>query len=258
MNRLENKVALITGGTSGIGYATAKEFLAQGAKVIITSRNRAKLDVTLRSLGVGAYGIVSDASNMHEIEKLPDEIRPLTSTINILFLNASSDVIAPFEQQTESIYDKTHTANAKGVFFTIQKLLPLIPQGSSIILNSTIAINTPMPGISALIAAKAAGAALGRSLALELAAKGIRVNSISPGAIKTPGAIEKAARFAGVDSFTPGAFEEFAKNMAVAIPLKRLGEADEIAKAILFLASDDSSYVTGADLVADGGKSIAW
>lgn len=258
MNRLQNKVALITGGTSGIGYATAKEFLAQGATIIITSRKRAKLDAALRSLGAGAYGIVSDASNMEEITKLPDQIRPISSTLHILFLNASSDVIAPFEQQTEAIYDNTHTANAKGVFFTIQKLLPLIPQSGSIILNGTITVNTAMPGISALIAAKAAGVALGRSLAIELASKGIRVNSISPGAIKTPGAIEKAAKFAGVDSFTPEGFEEFAKNMALAIPLQRLGEAGEIAKAILFLASDDSSYVTGADLVADGGKSIAW
>jgi NAD(P)-dependent dehydrogenase (short-subunit alcohol dehydrogenase family) len=261
MKRLENKVALVTGGTSGIGYATAQEFLAQGAEVIITSRGKAGLDKALGSLGKGIHGIhgiISDASDMREIAKLPHAVKAISDRLDVLFLNASSDVITPFEMQSEDAYDHTFNANAKGVFFTIQNLLPLIPAGGSIILNGTITVNTAMPGISPLIAAKGAMAALGRSLAIELATKGIRVNSISPGAIKTPGAIKKAAMFMGVDKLAPEQFEEFAKNITQGVPMKRLGESTEIAKAALFLASDESSYITGADLVVDGGKSIAW
>jgi NAD(P)-dependent dehydrogenase (short-subunit alcohol dehydrogenase family) len=258
MKRLENKVALVTGGTSGIGYAAAHEFLAQGADVIITSRSKVGLDKALDSLGKGVQGIISDASDMEEIAKLPHIVEAASGRLDILFLNASSDAIAPFEMQTEEIYDHTFNANAKGVFFTIQNLLPLIPKGGSIILNGTITVNTAMPGISPLIAAKGAMVALAKSLAVELAAKGIRVNSLSPGAIKTPGAIEKAGMFMGFGKLTSEQFEEFAKNITKGIPMKRLGESIEIAKAALFLASDESSYVTGTDLVVDGGKSIAW
>jgi NAD(P)-dependent dehydrogenase (short-subunit alcohol dehydrogenase family) len=258
MKRLENKVALVTGGSSGIGFDTAKEFLAQGATVIITARNKARLDEALNSLGKGAYGIVSDAADMKEIAKLPEIIRGIADRLDILFLNAGWYIIAPFEMQSENDYDNVHNANAKGAFFAIQKLLPLIPEGGSIILNGTITVNTAMPGISPLIAAKGAITALGRSLAVELAAKGIRVNIISPGAIKTPGALRSASKFMGVESASPELLEEFAKNLLPLIPMKRLGESKEIAKAVLFLASDDSSYVTGADLVIDGGKSIAW
>ena len=258
MKRLENKVALITGGTRGIGYAVAQEFLAEGAIVIITSRSKANLDEALDSLGQGARGIVSDATDIKEISKLPDAIKSVSGKLDVLFLNASSDVVAPFEMQSEEAYDHSFNSNAKGVFFAIQNLLPLIPEGGSIVLNGTITVNTTMPGISPLIAAKGAMAALGRSLAIELAAKGIRVNNLSPGAVRTPGAVEKAAKFAGVEKFAPEEFEEFAKNLTDGIPMKRLGESTEIAKAVLFLASDESSYITGADLVVDGGKSIAW
>ena len=258
MKRLENKVALVTGGTRGIGYAVAQEFLVQGADVIITSRSTTRLNEALDSLGQGAHGIVSDATDIKEIAKLPDAIKTISDRLDVLFLNASSDAVGPFEMHSEESFDNTFNSNAKGVFFTIRHLLPLIPEGGSIILNGTITINTAMPGISPLIAAKGAMAALGRSLAIELAAKGIRVNNLSPGAVRTPGAVEKAAKFAGVDKFAPEEFEEFAKNLTDGIPMKRLGESTEIAKAVLFLASDESSYITGADLVVDGGKSIAW
>lgn len=258
MNRLANKVALITGGTSGIGYATAKEFIEQGAAVIITSRTRSRLDEALKSLGNKAHGIVSDASDLQQIATLADSVKAIAGKLDVLFLNASSDDIIPFELQTEVTYDKTHNANSKGVFFTIQKLLPLIPQGGSIILNGTISVKTAMPGIAPLIASKGAASALGKSLAVELGARGIRVNSVWAGAVKTPGAMEKAAKFMGVDSLSTEQFDEFAKNMSQSIPLKRLGESGEIAKAVLFLASDESSYVTGSDLVVDGGKSSAW
>jgi NAD(P)-dependent dehydrogenase (short-subunit alcohol dehydrogenase family) len=258
MKRLENKIALITGGTSGIGYSTAQEFMAQGAKVILTGRNRSKLDEALKLLGTGAYGIISDASDWKQITDLPAKVKEITNKLDILFMNASSDVVAPFDMQSEDAYDKTFIANTKGVYFTIQKLLPLIPAGGSIIFNGTISINLAMAGVSPLIAAKGAMVALGRSLAVELAAKGIRVNSISPGAIKTPGAISKAAKFMGLEQLAPGQFEAFESNITQSIPMKRLGESAEIAKAVLFLASDESSYVTGSDLVVDGGKSIAW
>lgn len=258
MKRLENKSALVTGGTSGIGYATAKEFLVHGAKVIITGRNKQKLDEALKSLGKNAYGIVSDSGDMKQIPDLDNKIKEITNKLDILFMNASTDVIAPFEMHTEETYDHSFNTNAKGVFFTVQNLLPLISKGGSIILNGTITTNVTMFGISPLIAAKGALVSLSKSLALELAVKDIRVNSISPGAVKTPGAIEKAAKFIGLDSMSTEQFDEFAKNITQGIPMKRLAEAGEIAKAVLFLASDESSYVTGSDLVIDGGKSIAW
>lgn len=258
MKRLENKVALVTGGTSGIGYSTAQEFLAEGARVIITSRSQARLDKAVDSLGTGAHGIVSDASDLNEVSKLPEAIKTISEMLHILFLNASSDVVAPFEMQSAESYDHTFNVNARSAFFTIQKLLPFIRKGGSIILNGTIAVDLAMLGISPLIAAKAATVALARSLAVELAAKGIRVNSISAGVVKTPGAIEKAARFMGVEKLEPDQFDDFAKNLTQGIPMKRLGESAEVAKVALFLASDESSYVTGADLVVDGGKSIAW
>ena len=258
MKRLENKIALITGGSGGIGYATAKEFIAQGAEVIITGRNPSKLDTAVQSLGHKTHGIISDAADMKAIAQLPEKVRAFTRILDILFVNAASYTIAPFEQHTEASYDAIQNSNAKGVFFIIQKLLPLIPPGGSIILNGTISVNQTLFGISPLIAAKAAITSLGKALANELAAKSIRVNTVSPGAIKTPGAMKTAASFLGVETLTPEHLEAFSKQILPGIPMKRLGEPEEIAKAVLFFASDDSSYVTGSDLVIDGGKSIAW
>lgn len=242
-----------------MGYATAKEFLAQGANVIITARNQSKLDEALQSLGSGVQGILSDAADMKDIISLPEKVKALTQQLDILFLNAGSYNIVPFEFNKEDYYDTMHQVYNKGVFFTIQHLLPIIPSGGSIIINSTIAVNKTIPGYSSLIVAKGAATALSRVLANELAAKNIRVNTVSPGAIiDTPGALKTIAMVLGVKEPGPEQIQQFAAHVIPGIPMKRFGQAHEIAKGVLFLASDDSSYVTGTDLVIDGGKSIAW
>lgn len=242
-----------------MGYATAKEFLAQGAKVIITARDQSKLEEALQSLGSGAHGIVSDAADKNDITSLPEKIKVLTQQLDILFLNAGWYNIVPFELNNEEYYDHMNQLYSKGIFFTIQPLLPIIPSGGSIIINNTIAIHKTIPGYSSLITAKGAAATLSKVLAHELAAKNIRVNTISPGAIiDTPGAMRTISMVMGVSDPSPEQIQLFSENILPGIPMKRYGKAQEIAKAVLFLASDDSSYVTGIDLVVDGGKSIAW
>lgn len=260
MRRLENKVALITGGNSGIGYATAQEFLAQGAKVIITGRNKSKLDEAIKSLGSGAHGILSDASSMNDIRELPEKIKAIAGRLDILFLNAGHYSIVPFEMNTEEYFDSMNQIYNKGVYFTVQHLLPLLSSGSSIVITNTIAVNkTIASGYSALIAAKGAAMTLSKVLANELASKTIRVNTVSPGGIiDTPGALKTISMAMGVNSASPEQVEAFSQNLLLGIPLKRFGKAAEVAKAVLFLASDDSSYVTGSELVIDGGKSVAW
>jgi NAD(P)-dependent dehydrogenase (short-subunit alcohol dehydrogenase family) len=260
MKRLENKIALITGGSSGIGYAAAKEFVDQGAKVIITARNETKLNEAIKSLGSNTFGILSDASSTEDITSLPKRIKSITNKLDILFLNAGNYNIIPFENNKEDYFDSMNQIYNKGVFFTIQNLLPVIQPGGSIITTNTIAVNRTIPqGYSVLIAAKGAAMAMSRVLANELAAKNIRVNTVSPGAIiDTPGALRTISMYMGVASPSPEQVEAFTQNMVPGIPLKRLGKAAEVAKAVLFLASDESSYVTGIDLVVDGGKSIVW
>lgn len=259
MKRLENKVALITGANAGIGFVTAKEFLAQGAKVIITARNQSKLDAALASLGPNAYGILCDAASISDIALLPEKVKAIDENLDILFLNAGYYNLVPFEDNTETYFDAIDQLYNKGVYFTIQKLLPIIQPESSIIITNTIAVTKTIPAMSAMIGAKGAALAMSRALAHELAAKNIRVNTISPGAIiDTPGALKTISKVLGVDTASPEQIEAFSQNMLPGIPLRRFGKASEIAKAVLFLASDESSYVTGIDLVVDGGKSIAW
>ena len=260
MKKLENKTAVITGGTSGIGFATAKEFLAQGAKVIITGREKSKLDEALRSLGKNAYGVVSDAENMEDIYALPEKVKAMAQHIDILFLNAGYYNIVPFELNSEEYFDAMNNLYNKGVYFTIQKLLPLVQAGASIVIMNTISISQTMPvGFSVMTAARGAAMSLSKVLANELAPKNIRVNSISPGAvIDTPGALKTISKAMGVASASPEQVEAFSQSIIPGIPLKRLGKADEVAKSVLFLASDDSSYITGIDLIVDGGKSITW
>lgn len=259
MKRLENKVALITGANSGIGYATAKEFLAQGAKVIITARDKNKLDEAVKSLGSNAYGILSDASSQNDIAALSEKVKAISKKLDILFLNAGYYEMVSFEGTREDYFDEMNQIYNKGVYFTIQKLLPLIQSEGSIIITNTIAVSKTIPAMSAMLVAKGAAIAMSRVLANELAVKNIRLNTVSPGAIiDTPGALKTIAKAMGVDKASPEQVEAFTSNMAPTIPMKRLGKADEVAKAALFLASDESSYVTGIDLIVDGGKSITW
>lgn len=259
MKRLENKIALVTGANSGIGYETAREFLTQGAKVIITARDQSKLEEALKSLGSNAYGILSDASSPEDLAVLPEKVKAITNKLDIVFLNAGYYSLVPFEDNTEEYFDAINQLYNKGVYFTIQKLLPVIQSDGSIIITNTIAVTKTIPAMSAMIGAKGAALALSRALAHELAAKNIRVNTLSPGAIiDTPGALKTISKALGVSSASPEQIEAFSQNMLPGIPLKRFGRAAEVAKTVLFLASDEASYITGIDLVVDGGKSITW
>jgi len=247
MNRLKGKTAVITGGNSGIGLATAQLFLEEGARVIITGRRADAVRQATKNLGEGAFGLVSDAGNMEDVRSLPDEIRKITPTVDVLFANAGIGLFAPFNQTSEDLFDNNLNVNFKGVFFTVQGLLPLIPDGGSILLNSTILVHSGLETTSAYSASKGAVLALGKTLAIELASRQIRVNSISPGPISTP-IYDKMGMSEEV-------LKEFAAGVQAKVPLKRFGESRDVAQVALFLASDDSAFMTGSEVSVDGGKS---
>jgi NAD(P)-dependent dehydrogenase (short-subunit alcohol dehydrogenase family) len=246
MKKLSDKTALITGGSSGIGLATAKQFIAEGAKVIITGRNEAALIAAATALGNNTRYVVSDAGNISDNKNLPNALQEKgIESIDILFYNTGALHIAPFEQMSVDGFDENVNVTFKGAFFTVQALLPMLKEKSSIVFNATVLAHRTMMGQSANGAAKAALVYLSKNLSVELAPKGIRVNTVSPGSIDTPiynklGLTEEQKNaFAG--AFIPK------------IPLSRFGQADEVAKAVTFLASDDSSYVTGTEIIVDGG-----
>ena len=247
MKRLEGKTVVITGGNSGIGYATAELFLNEGAQVLITGRREDAVKEAVKSLGKGVTGIVSDAMNLTHVKALPGRVAESFKRVDILFANAGVGLFAPFEQTTEDIFNGNLDINFRAVFFTVQGLLPMMPNGGSIILNATILVHTGLHGTTAYSASKAAVLTLGRTLAMELADRNIRVNSISPGPISTP-----IYSKLGMDD---AALQEFAAGVLAKIPLKRFGEAQDIARAALFLASDDSTFMTGSEIFVDGGKS---
>jgi NAD(P)-dependent dehydrogenase (short-subunit alcohol dehydrogenase family) len=250
MNRLKGKTAVITGGNSGIGYATAELFAQQGAQVIITGRREQAVKEAVRSLGHGVKGIVSDAGKMTDVKALPQKIRELTSSVDILFANAGVGLFAPFEQTTEEMFDQNVDINFKGVYFTVQGLLPLIPDGGSIILNATILVHSGLETASAYSASKGAVLSLNKTLAIELAGRNIRVNTISPGPISTP-----IYSKMGMDE---DALQLFAAGVQAKIPLKRFGEGKDVAQAALFLAAPESNFLTGSEIAVDGGKSKAF
>ena len=247
MSKLRGKTAVITGGNSGIGLATAELFLKEGAKVIITGRREDAVKEAIKNLGSGAHGIVSDAGKMADVKALPAKVKAISSTVDVLFANAGVGLFAPFDQTTEEIFDNNLDINFKGVFFTIQGLLPLIPDGGSIILNSTILVHSGLETTSAYSASKGAVLSLGKTLAIELAAKNIRVNSISPGPINTP--------IYSKIGMPEAALQEFAAGIQAKVPLKRFGTSEDVARAALYFASGDSSFVTGSEISVDGGKS---
>src|SRR5688572_6361964 len=247
MNRLQGKTAVITGGNSGIGYATAELFIRHGATVIITGRREDAIQEAVGMLGKNAIGILSDAENMTNVKALPSQIAKHINHIDILFANAGVGLFAPFDQTTEEIFDGNLDINFKGVFFTIQGLLPMLSNGGSIILNSTVLVHNGLSGSTAYSASKGAVLTLGKTLAMELADKNIRVNCISPGPINTP-----IYSKMGMDK---AALDEFASGVLAKVPLKRFGEAHDIAQAALFLASNDSNFMTGSEVLVDGGKS---
>jgi NAD(P)-dependent dehydrogenase (short-subunit alcohol dehydrogenase family) len=245
MSKLDGKIALITGGNSGIGLATAKRFVKEGAYVFITGRREAELATAVKEIGENVTGIQGDVSNLKDLDRLFSQIKKEKDRLDIVFANAGVAKLLPFGEITEEFYDWTFNTNVKGLLFTVQKALPLLPDGASIILNASIVASKGLPTNSVYSATKAAVRSFARTWTTDLKDRRIRVNAISPGAIQTPGLDSLAASREGGD--------QRMKMIADATPLGRLGTPDEIAKAVVFLASDDSSYITGIELFIDGG-----
>lgn len=243
--KLEGKVAVVTGGNSGIGLATAKRFAAEGARVVITGRRQVELDAAVKEIGGDTLGVRGDVANLADLDRLFDLVKQKYSRVDVLFANAGVAEHARLGEITEAHYDKTFNINVKGVLFTVQKALPLVPAGGSIILNASIVSTMGMEAFSVYSATKAALRSFARTWTADLKGRNIRVNAVSPGPIDTP----------GVDGLAGGPEEAkaFKAQLATAVPLGRVGQPDEIAKAAVFLASDDSSYVTGIELFVDGG-----
>src|ERR1700739_224822 len=243
--RLEGKVALITGGTSGIGLATAKQFVDEGASVYITGRRHKELAAAVKEVGKNVTGIQGDVSNLGDLDRLFAQIKREKGKLDIVFANAGVAKYAPFGKITEELYDSIFDINVKGLLFTVQKALPLLPDGASIILNSSVVASKGLPANSVYSATKAAVRSFARTWTTDLKDRRIRVNAVSPGSTETPGLDQLL-----VSSETG---KERLKMIPNLVPLGRMGTADEIAKAVLFLASDDSSYITGTELFVDGG-----
>lgn len=244
MARLPDKVAVVTGGNSGIGFATAQEFIAQGAHVVLTGRNAPAVQDAAAALGPRAVGVVSDAAQMADLRRLAAQVQAHHAHVDVLFVNAGVSYSAPIAQVDEAHFDTQFTVNVKGSYFTIQQLLPLINDGGSIILNASATVHQAFPDISVYVATKAAVASLARTLSVELLGRHIRVNAISPGPITTP----------FYDKMIPAAFREQATaGFTQLVPMKRFGRPEEIATIATFLASDESSFVVGAEIIAGGG-----
>jgi NAD(P)-dependent dehydrogenase (short-subunit alcohol dehydrogenase family) len=246
-NRLENKVALVTGGTSGIGLATARLFAAEGAHVYITGRRKEVLDAAVAELGGNVTGVQADSNKLEDLDKLYAQIKADHGRLDALFANAGGGTMLPLGQITEEQVDSTFGSNVKGVIFTVQKALPLLGQGSSVILTGSIVGIEGNANLSIYSASKAAVRNLARSWILDLKGTGIRVNVVSPGPIETTGLVE----LAGNDKAQQQGLLDY---MASTVPMGRVGQPEEIAKVVLFLATEESSYVNGAEIFADGGK----
>jgi NAD(P)-dependent dehydrogenase (short-subunit alcohol dehydrogenase family) len=242
---LEGKVAVVTGGNSGIGLATAKRFVAEGAHVFITGRRQAQLDAAVKEIGNNVSGVQGDVAKLGDLDRLYATVKTRKGRIDILFANAGTAELVPLGSITEEHFDRTFNTNVKGLLFTVQKALPLIPDGASIILNASIVASTGNPAFSVYSATKAAVRSFARTWTLDLKERKIRVNAISPGPINTPG-LDGLGQTAGVG-------DQLKESLLASVPLGRLGTSDEIAKAVVFLASDDSSFVTGTELFVDGG-----
>jgi NAD(P)-dependent dehydrogenase (short-subunit alcohol dehydrogenase family) len=245
MNRFKDKVVLITGGTSGIGFASADEFIRQGATVIITGRHQKTLDEAIKKLGHGATGIVSDAGKTDDLFSLAEKVKALTTKIDVLFVNAGYGKFAPLAAVDLHHFDEQFDVLVKGTFFTVQQLAPLVVDGGSVILNTSVVTEVGMPGASVYSAAKAAVQSFTKTLAAELVERNIRVNAVSPGPIQTA--------FMDKTGMNQSQIEGFAANVVTKVPLKRFGQSSEVAKVVAFLASDDASYLVGTEIFADGG-----
>jgi len=245
MGKLKNRVAVITGGSSGIGLATAKEFIANDAKVVIFGRGRQALEEAVSKLGINSYAVQGDICKLADLDRLFSETKSKFGGIDILFVNAAQAKLAPISDTTEAFFDEMINVNFKGAYFTLQKAIPYLNNNASVIITTSWLNSNGFGGSSLLSASKAALRSVVRVASAELGEKGIRVNAVSPGAIGTPlwgkiGLPEEVLKSAG-------------EAITSQIPIKRWGRPDEIAKTVLFLASDDSSYIVGNELTVDGG-----
>jgi NAD(P)-dependent dehydrogenase (short-subunit alcohol dehydrogenase family) len=247
MERFKGKRALITGGTTGIGLATAKLFINEGARVIVTGRAAATIKSAQAELGENAIVVRSDATSLADMDTLAAKVKETFGKLDVLFVNAGYGHFIPFEQVTEAIYDEMLNLNAKGPYFIVQKLVPLMPQGSSVIFTTSLANMKAVPALSAYGAAKAALRSITRSLASELLPRGIRVNAVNPGPIGETDILQKVG-------MPKEAKDQVYIQMAASVPMKRLGTPEEIAEAVAFLAID-ATFTTGAEIPVDGGWS---
>ena len=244
--KLAGKIAVITGGSSGIGLATAKRFVNEGAYVFITGRRQSELDAAVSEIGHNVTGVQGDVSKLADIDKLYAAVKKQKGKLDIVFANAGTGAFAPLEQISEEHFDKQFNVNVKGLLFTVQKALPLLQPGGSIVLNASIVATKGNQALSVYSATKAAVRSFARTWSVDLKDRKIRVNAISPGIIPTPGYNTSLG-------MTQEQVDQFVQSSIPNIPVGRPGTTDEIAKAVSFLASDDSSYVTGIELFVDGG-----
>lgn len=248
MQRFKNKFALITGGTNGMGYAVAQQFIDEGGSVIITGRSKETIDKAVRQLGEKAFGLVSDAGNISDLLRLQANVRKYTDTIDLVFANAGYGKFMPVENVDENTFDELFNVLVKGPFFTVQQILPLMKSGGSVIFNTSVATEISMPNFSIYSAAKSAVQSFIKTFATELAERRIRVNGVSPGHIKT-----NIFNNTGMDKEQ---IENAVQNIIPTIPFKRQGEPSEIANTVLFLASNEASYIHGAEIKVDAGISV--
>jgi NAD(P)-dependent dehydrogenase (short-subunit alcohol dehydrogenase family) len=244
--KLAGKVALITGGSSGLGLATAHRFASEGAQVFLTGRRQEELDRAVTQVGHGAVGVRGDISNMADLDRLYEVIKNQAGRLDVLFANAGGGEFAPLGQITEAHFDKWFGINVRGTLFTVQKALPFMPEGASIILNGSMVSRKGLPAFGVYAATKAALRSFARTWSVDLRERKIRVNVVAPGTVVTPA-------YKNELGMTDDQIKQFVAQAAATTPLGRAGAPDEIAKAVVFLASDDSSYVTGSELFVDGG-----
>lgn len=243
--RFQGKVAVVTGGNSGIGLGVAKAYAHEGAQVAITGRNQKTLEMAAQEIGSGTLAVQSDAGKVAEIESAMRKINERFGRIDALFVNAGVGKFVPLEEVTEQFFDETVNINMKGVFFTVQKAVPLMPKGSAIVLNASINAHLGMPGSAVYGATKAAVLNMAKTLSADLLEKGIRVNAISPGPI-TSALLER-------DGLTQEKLRETKDWIQSQVPMKRFGTPEEVAAAVLYLTAPESAFVLGAELIIDGG-----
>jgi len=248
MKRFEGKVAMVTGGNSGIGLAAAKAFAREGAQVAVTGRDEGTLKNAEKEIGSGALAIRADAARIADLDAAMAKVRDQFKRIDALFVNAGIGKFVPIAEVTEAMFDEIVTINLKGAFFTVQKALPLMVRGSAVVLNASINAHIGLPGTTVYGATKAAVVNMAKTMSADLAERGIRVNAVSPGPVETP-----IFGRAGISSEQSRQTKEWLQNQTL---VKRMAEPEEIAEAVLYLSSDVSSFVVGTELVIDGGMTI--